>query len=132
VSNRLDAMLLGPNGVSHDHFTLRKRNLPPVVQNSVVIVDEDGSAAITLVGSDPDGSAVAYTIVSASTNGTLRVADSTIANILSVTGRVQSGSVSNLVYTPNANFHGADSLTFRVSDGSLDQASAQSRSLWPQ
>jgi len=120
VSNRLDAMLLGPNGISHDHFTLRKRNLPPAVQNSVVSVEEDGSAVITLLGSDPDGSAVAYTIVSAPTNGTLRVADSGIASTASVTDGSSLGSVSNLLYTPRPNFHGADGLTFRVSDGSLD------------
>ena len=113
-------MLLGPNGVSHDHFTLRKRNVPPVVQNSVVNLDEDGFAVITLLGSDADGGSVAYTIVSAPTNGTLRISDGGIASVVTLTDGANLGSVSNLVYTPNPNFHGADGITFRVSDGSLD------------
>ena len=33
-----------------------------------------------------------------------------------------TGTGSNLVYSPNANFNGADSFTFKASDGLLDSA----------
>ena len=35
-----------------------------------------------------------------------------------------SGSIPNLVYTPNANENGADSFSFKVNDGALDSAAA--------
>ena len=65
---------------------------------------EDQTATITLSGSDPDGDALTYSIVSGPTNGTL------------------SGSGANLIYTPTANYNGPDSFTYKVNDGTLDSA----------
>ncbi len=60
---------------------------------------------ITLLGSDADGDALIYLFTSP-TNGTL------------------TGFAPNLVYTPNANFTGTDSFTFKVSDGTADSNTA--------
>jgi hypothetical protein len=67
-----------------------------------VITAEDTAVAITLTGSDPEGNPLIFTIVSNPTNGLL------------------SGVAPNLTYTPNLNFNGSDSFTFKVSDGRLD------------
>lgn len=84
-------------------ITITPVNDPPTAVDQVgpdaVHVPEDGTVAITLSGSDAaDGNAVSYGIVTAPSHGSL------------------SGSLPNLVYTPAANYHGPDSLVFRVTD----------------
>lgn len=81
-------------------------NLAPVADAQAVSVDEDGSAAITLTGSDGNGDPITYELVGLPANGTL------------------TGTAPNLVYTPNVDFHGSDSFTFRVNDGTDDSAVA--------
>src|SRR5205814_568563 len=66
----------------------------------------DSSLAITLTGSDVEGSALSYTIVSAPAHGTL------------------SGAAPNLTYRPATNYNGPDSFTFTVNDGSLNSSAA--------
>jgi len=51
---------------------------------------------------DADGDSLTYIVVTAPTNGVL------------------SGSGSNIIYTPNPNFVGGDSLVFKVNDGQMD------------
>jgi PKD repeat protein len=60
---------------------------------------EDTAKAIILTGSDPEGSNLTYTVVSNPAHGTL------------------SGTAPSVTYTPAANYNGADSFTFRASDG---------------
>jgi hypothetical protein len=67
---------------------------------------EDTSVTITLQGSDVDGDALTYAIASAPTRGSL------------------SGSGASRTYTPAANYTGADSFTFTVSDGTATSAPA--------
>ncbi|MFH0908503.1 MAG: Ig-like domain-containing protein [bacterium] len=81
-------------------------NNAPVASNQSVTVTEDVAKAITLTGSDPEMNALTYTVVTSPTKGTL------------------SGTAPNLTYTPNLNVNGADSFTFRVSDGLLASAAA--------
>lgn len=64
-------------------------------------VAEDGSIAIVLTGSDPDGDALSFNITNAPDHGTL------------------SGTAPNLLYTPNSNYFGSDELAFTVSDTEL-------------
>ncbi len=70
-------------------------------------VSEDGTVDITLTGSDID------------TGDTLGFA---------IAGQPAHGSVSLLgavaTYTPEANYNGADSFTFKVNDGTADSAPA--------
>jgi hypothetical protein len=58
--------------------------------------------AVVLSGSDPEGGALTYRIVTAPTKGML------------------GGTPPNLTYVPNKDVTGADSFTFIVSDGILD------------
>ena len=73
--------------------------------NSVIVM-EDVAKAIVLVGTDVDGDALTYTVVSPPTKGVL------------------SGAVPNLTYTPNANVNGLDTFTFAVNDGTTNYAVA--------
>lgn len=81
-------------------------NDPPVAGPQALAVVEDTAQAITLSGFDPEGSALTYTVVRPPTLGTL------------------SGTAPNLLYTPTLNANGADSFTFKVSDGTLDSGVA--------
>jgi gliding motility-associated-like protein len=81
-------------------------NDPPVANNQSVTVVEDVPKSITLTGSDIDGDALTYSIVTPPSNGTL------------------SGTAPNLTYTPNLNFNGSDSFTFRVNDGTVNSNTA--------
>jgi hypothetical protein len=78
----------------------------PVANAQSVSVTEDTAQAITLIGIDPDGSALTYTIALPPTKGVL------------------SGTAPNLTYTPNANANGTDSFRFNVSDGTVTSAVA--------
>lgn len=77
-------------------------NQAPVANAQNVTLTKNSSVAITLTGSDPEGSSLTYIVVASTTHGTL------------------SGTTPNLTYTPTANFTGTDSFTFKVNDGSLD------------
>ncbi|MBL0210699.1 MAG: tandem-95 repeat protein [Holophagaceae bacterium] len=77
-------------------------NGQPVAGAQSLSTDEDTALPITLTGSDPEGSALAFTVVTNPTHGAL------------------AGTVPNLTYTPSANYSGPDSFTFKVNDGALD------------
>jgi alpha-tubulin suppressor-like RCC1 family protein len=81
-------------------------NTAPVANNQSVTLNEDYSASIALTGSDANGDALTYSIVSDPQHGTL------------------SGTAPNLTYTPQANYFGSDSFTFKVNDGTADSNTA--------
>ena len=62
--------------------------------------------AISVTGSDVDGDSLTFGVVTQPTNGAL------------------SGTTPNLTYTPDPNFNGSDSFTFKANDGFLDSATA--------
>jgi len=70
-------------------------------------VNEDSSVTIQLDASSPGGESVTYSIVSSPSNGSLG----------SVSG-------SNVTYTPNQDFNGSDSFTYKASNGSQDSNTA--------
>lgn len=82
-------------------------NDPPVANAQSVTLDEDNSAPITLSGSDPDGNALDYIIVTPP-----------------VKGHLEAGTPPLYTYTPNLNASGSDSFTFRVNDGTANSAPA--------
>lgn len=84
----------------------KEQNHEPVADNQSVELDEDTSASITLTGSDQDGDAVTFEIVTPPVNGTL------------------SGTAPALSYTPAADFNGSDTFTFKVNDGKVDSEEA--------
>jgi hypothetical protein len=90
--------------VAYVVFNVRPVNDAPVAAPQAVTAQEDSSKTITLGGSDVEGSALSFSIVTGPAHGTL------------------SGAAPNLVYTPAANYNGPDSFVFRVNDGALDGA----------
>lgn len=82
-------------------------NRRPVAQPQSVETDEDEAFAGRLTATDPDGDALRFSLVDAPANGTVVVA----AN-------------GNFTYTPNADFSGSDSFTFRANDGAIDSEAA--------
>ena len=81
-------------------------NQPPVATAQNVSVNEDASVNITLTGTDPNSDTLNFATLTNPTNGTL------------------SGTAPNLTYTPNANFSGSDSFTFKANDGTENSAPA--------
>ncbi|PXA04418.1 hypothetical protein DDZ13_07760 [Coraliomargarita sinensis] len=84
------------------NITVINTNDAPVANDDSATVDEDGSVAITLTATDLDGDPLTYTVVTAPSNGTL------------------SGTAPDLTYTPNADYNGTDSFTFKANDGTVD------------
>ena len=76
----------------------------PVAFAQSVSVGINSAKAITLQATDADGGSLTYTIMSQPTHGTL------------------SGTAPNMTYTPATNYSGADSFTFKASDGSNNSA----------
>ena len=74
-------------------------NDAPVAMSQSVAVDEDGTVAIVLAGSDVDGDIVAYQVTDPPRHGTL------------------GGDAPSLTYMPEVDYNGPDSFTFTVTDG---------------
>ncbi len=81
-------------------------NRPPTAASQSVAVVQNGTLAITLTGSDPDGDPLTYKLLSQPARGTL------------------TGTAPNLSYKPNVNYTGPDSFTFRTNDGTADSDTA--------
>jgi hypothetical protein len=74
-------------------------NDPPTAANSTVTLLEDHTAAVTLTGTDVDGDALTFSIVTAPARGTL------------------TGTGASRTYAPRSNTNGNDPFTYQVSDG---------------
>ena len=83
-------------------ITVTAVNDAPVANSLTVEAVEDTASAVVLAGTDVEGDALSYTIVSGPVKGTL------------------TGTAPALVYTPNSDVSGTDSFTYTVNDGSLD------------
>ncbi|MCR4404508.1 MAG: PKD domain-containing protein [Candidatus Acetothermia bacterium] len=83
-------------------------NHPPTCSDVSITIDEDSSVEIDLAlhCADPDGDPLSGSFVSDPAHGTARFLSPTIR------------------YTPEENFSGGDSFTFRVSDGRLESNTA--------
>ena len=81
-------------------------NTAPTVLDRSVEVNEDGTASITLTGSDEEGDTLSFTVLSQPKNGTL------------------SGTAPSLSYSPNANYSGSDSFSYKANDGVADSNTA--------
>jgi len=69
--------------------------------------DEDTAVSISLDGSDEDGDNLTYSIVSNPSNGSL--------------GSISGNSIT---YTPNQDWNGTDTFTYKANDGQLDSNTA--------
>ena len=75
---------------------------PPVVQDITVSMDEDTQLTIALIGSDPEGESITFSIVDQPSNGTF------------------SFSGTEVTYTPQTNYNGTDAITYKANDGTSD------------
>ena len=87
-------------------ITIKPVNDAPVVNSNSIEIQEDTQSPITLTGIDPDGDSLTYSIVTNPLHGNL------------------SQKAPNLIYSPENNYYGTDSFSFRVNDGTIDSASA--------
>ena len=81
-------------------------NNAPVASGQSVSTDEDTMIQITLEATDVDGDPLTYTIVDQPTNGTAVLTGNTVD------------------YTPDGNYNGPDSFTFKANDGTTDSNTA--------
>ncbi len=90
-------------------ITINPVNDRPTADNQVLSLDEDTTVNFTLTGADVDG-------------------DSFEFNVIEFTGLGDiSGDIPNLMYTPDENFNGTETLSFYTSDATLDSAIATIR-----
>lgn len=88
--------------------TTYNNNHPPSVTNQSITTSTNKAVDIVLAGNDPDSnSSLTANIVSPPSHGKL-------SSINQNTGVV--------TYTPNSNFTGSDSFTFKVNDGEVDSS----------
>lgn len=90
------------SNVATVNITVTPVNDAPVANSQTKTVAEDGSTVIVLTGADVDEDALTFTVVTQPAHGTL------------------SGLPPSLTYTPNPDYSGSDSFTFKISDGQVD------------
>ena len=83
-------------------FSIQAVNKAPIATNVNLSVNEDDRVRLELVASDPEGESITYTLLNQPSNGQL------------------TGTAPTLTYTPNPDFNGDDSFTYRVNDGELN------------
>jgi len=81
-------------------------NNPPVAYEQSIATQEDEPLAVTLSGSDPDGSTLSFSVITQPAFGSL------------------SGVAPELTYIPNTNYNGLDSFGFIVTDGKMESEEA--------
>jgi len=91
------------------------KNDPPVAtpqtDEDSVSTAEDTATGITLAGTDPENDSLTFEVVTQPEHGDL------------------TGTAPNLTYTPDADYNGADSFTFKVNDGTLDSTTTATVSI---
>ena len=88
-------------------ITVAPVNDPPVVADQSVVTPEDIPLLVDLTATDVDDTVLGYVILTPPSHGTLDLA----------------GAIAT--YTPDENYHGPDSFTFKASDGHEYQPESQ-------
>ncbi|WP_082930721.1 Ig-like domain-containing protein [Shewanella woodyi] len=89
----------------HQELTISVNNIPSSTPQSISVT-EDTPTSITLTAADIDLDTLTYSITNSPNNGVL------------------SGTLPNLTYTPNSDYNGADTFSFKVNDGFTDSNTA--------
>ncbi|MFW5691000.1 MAG: Ig-like domain-containing protein [Chloroflexota bacterium] len=84
-------------------ITITQTNQPPVAIGQSLTTQEDTPLDFSLMGSDPDGGSLIYTVIGGPFNGS-----------------IDTSALPAVRYTPNPNYNGPDEITFKVSDGALE------------
>src|SRR5207249_4432873 len=91
------------SGAATVSITVTPVNHAPIAAAKTATTPEDTALALTLTATDVDvGDVLTFAIVHGPGHGTL------------------SGTPPKVLYTPAADFHGSDSLTFKANDGTVD------------
>jgi hypothetical protein len=94
------------NGIASSPATIRitvsSSNDAPIANNQNLELNEDSSINGTLLASDLDGDPLTYSITAQPTHGIL------------------TGTLPNFAYTPNPNYYGSDSFSFKANDTHID------------
>jgi PKD repeat protein len=109
-NDRMDFRVWDPLGGedSGSVYIVVVENQSPVARPKNAVVEHNGSVFITIVGDDPDGDSVTFSIVSDPEHGTLSDFNSTLGT---------------LTYSADHGYTGSDGFVFAVSDGEdSDQA----------
>jgi|GEM_PF-1175564 len=88
------------------YVTINPADDSPTAVDLSVKAGQNASTPVTLSGRDPDGDSLTYSLLSNPSNGSL------------------SGAPPRLIYTPNSDYLGPDSFTFKVNDGHSDSNTA--------
>ena len=86
--------------------TVTIENSAPTAEPRMITTDEDTAVEITLAAGDVDGDHLNYAVTAQPGMGTL------------------SGTPPALTYTPNANYNGSDSFSYKANDGQADSNTA--------
>ena len=104
-----DSFTYTANDGSHDsnvavvNITVTPVNDAPVANDGHLTIDEDATFFGAVTASDVDGDKLGYTVVDGPQHGTLQLNDD-----------------GSFVYTPTADYNGADSFTYKANDGGLN------------
>ena len=110
--NGLDSFTFKANDGTVDSFlatisiTVTAVNDAPTASANKATIQEDTPGPIALTGSDPDGDSLTYGVLTNPSHGSL------------------SGTAPDLIYTPDTNYNGTDSFSFRANDGTTNSAPA--------
>ena len=94
------------SNISTINITVTPIDDPTIAHDETLVTNEDTAGSVTLTLDEVDGDSLTWTIVSLPSNGTL------------------SGTEPNLTYTPDADYNGSDSFTYKVNDGTSDSNTA--------
>ena len=83
-----------------------KANVAPVATDISATVEEDGETSISLSATDTDKDPLTLVVVNQPSHGSL----------------VTSTQANTWLYTPNENYNGSDSFTYKANDGTVDSA----------
>ncbi len=87
-------------------ITVTSVNDAPTANAGTATVQEDTPTPITIIGSDPDGDSLTYSIVTNPSHGSL------------------SRTEPDLIYTPDTDYNGPDKFSFKANDGNTNSPTA--------
>tara|TARA_B100000700_G_scaffold301335_1_gene370491 strand:+ start:6395 stop:16000 length:9606 start_codon:yes stop_codon:yes gene_type:complete len=102
-------------------ISINNINETPAASNLTKTTDEDNSLNITLEGTDPEGGSLTYKVTTLPVKGTISQSDGTAINSVNTT---VTSNANQIIYIPNENFSGADSIKFTVKDSGNNESNA--------
>jgi subtilisin family serine protease len=105
-------------------ITVNAANDAPVANAGTVSTTEDTPVTFTLTATDVDSTPLTFSIVGAPAHGSLSIGAVTCSTVSNATLTPGSNCSAQVTYTPALNYNsaddGAETFTFKVSDGSVD------------